>query len=108
MRRELAESLATLGHRVLEAPDARRGIETAALHRPQLVIVDFAMPRMNGAEAARALRADAPDLPILIASGYADTDAIAELGGRAVALLHKPFRIEALQAAVDDALNGAA
>jgi CheY-like chemotaxis protein len=36
------------------------------------MITDFSMPRMNGAELARAVRELVPALPILIATGYAD------------------------------------
>jgi PAS domain S-box-containing protein len=107
MRRMLAESLASLGHDVTEAPDGQSAIDAARQDRPDLVVLDFAMPGMNGAETARALWAEAPDLPVLFASGYAETDAIEEVGGKEVALLRKPFRIDSLQAAIKDALRPA-
>jgi CheY-like chemotaxis protein len=107
MRRTLSESLTALGHRVVEAEDGESAIVAARTHRPQLVVLDFAMPGMNGAEAARALWAEAPGLPVLFASGYAETDAIEQVAGSAVTLLRKPFRLEALQAAVAEALRSA-
>jgi CheY-like chemotaxis protein len=105
MRTTLGESLGALGHRVVEAEDGASGVAAARTHRPQLVLLDFAMPGMNGAEVARALWAQAPDLPILFVSGYAETDAIEEVGGKTVTLLRKPFRLETLQAAVAEALR---
>ena len=105
MRATLGESLTAIGHRIVEAEDGPAGVAAARTHRPQLVLLDFAMPGMNGAEAARALWAETPHLPILFVSGYAETDAIEEVGGKAVTLLRKPFRLETLQAAVAEALR---
>jgi PAS domain S-box-containing protein len=105
IRETLSESLAALGHRVVAADSGAAGIAAAREHRPQLVLLDFAMPGMNGAEVARTLWAETPDLSILFASGYAETDAIEGVGGRSVTLLRKPFRLETLQAAVAEALR---
>ncbi len=56
-----AESLSTLltlwGHDVRIAYDARRGLELAAEHRPELILLDIGLPGMDGYEAARRLRA---------------------------------------------------
>jgi CheY-like chemotaxis protein len=105
IRETLTESLATLGHRVVSADSGPAGITAACRHAPQLVLLDFAMPGMNGAEVARAIWAEAPDLPIVFVSGYAETNALEEVGGRSVTLLRKPFRLETLQAAVAEALR---
>ena len=67
---------------------------------PDLAIVDFAMPGMNGAELAIALRGVAPTLPILFASGYANTDALGNLAENG-AMLRKPFGLEELRDAVE-------
>jgi len=58
--------------------------------------MDYAMPGMSGAEAAALARGARPDLPIVFASGYADTAQVeAALGGEAV-ILRKPFNMETL------------
>jgi PAS domain S-box-containing protein len=106
MRRMLSEALAALGHRVIEAEDGASALAAARQHVPAVAILDFAMPGMNGAEVARHLRDERPDLPVLFASGYADTDAIKEVAGESVRLLRKPFRLDALEAAIDEALRG--
>jgi PAS domain S-box-containing protein len=104
IRRMLTASLDGLGYRVLEAPDGPAGLDALARHGPDLMIVDFAMPGMNGAETARLARLQRPDLPIIFASGYADTDAIQRVAGADAPLLRKPFRIDALQRALEEAL----
>lgn len=69
----LADSLDALGYRVIEAEDGPSGLAELERSRPDLMIVDFAMPGMNGAEVAKAALARVPNLPIMFASGYADT-----------------------------------
>jgi signal transduction histidine kinase len=65
--------LEDLGHRVVEAS---RGAEALEILRDQpevdLMITDYSMPGMSGADVARAARALRPDLPILLATGFAD------------------------------------
>ena len=105
-------SLETLGYRVLDAEDGPSGLaileQTHPDLMPDLLIVDFAMPGMNGAEVAQAVRSRWPGLPIVFASGYAETAAIERAAGRDVVVLRKPFRVEQLQAVVADALMEAA
>ena len=68
-----AALLEDLGHRVMEFPSGQEAL--AAIREglcPDLVITDHAMPGMTGVELAIALRAHQPDLPILLATGYAE------------------------------------
>jgi PAS domain S-box-containing protein len=81
--------LEDLGHRVLTAAS---GAQALALidqgEMVDLIITDMAMPRMSGAELAHAVRILKPDLPIILATGYAE-----RLEGFAAQLprLPKPF-----------------
>jgi len=101
MRQVLAESLDALGYTVIAAASGQEGLEMVRLQGvPDLAIVDFAMPGMNGAELAIALRGVAPTLPILFASGYANTDALGNLAENG-AMLRKPFGLEELRDAVE-------
>ena len=59
-----------------------------------LVVTDHLMPGLTGTELARVLRAERPELPVLIVSGYADMDGIAPDLPR----LTKPFRRDELAA----------
>ncbi len=104
VRRVLVDSIDAIGYRVVEASDGPSGLAALAEHAPDLMMVDFAMPGMNGAEVARAARLLQPELPIVFASGYADTAAIEGVLGPEVAMLRKPFRIEELQSVLAEAL----
>jgi len=68
-----ADMLEDLGHEVIEANSAASALETLkTCGGVDLLITDFAMPGMNGAQLAEAARALAPGLPILLATGYAE------------------------------------
>jgi signal transduction histidine kinase len=67
-----------------------------------LVLVDFAMPGMNGAEVARRAQSRRPDLPIVFITGFADRSALAGIGNAAV--VGKPFVPEELAEKVKSSL----
>jgi signal transduction histidine kinase len=105
IRRVLAASLETLGYEVTAAEDGAAGLEALKRRIPDLVVVDFAMPGMNGAEFATAARRLKPGLPIIFASGYAETAAIEKAAGPHTVVLRKPFRIDELETVVAAALK---
>jgi len=79
-----------LGHRVLCAPSGAQALELFAANPDiDLVITDMAMPQLDGAQLAKLLRDRQPDLPIILATGYAE-----RLEGFATQLprLTKPFK----------------
>src|SRR5689334_7654369 len=65
------------GHDVLLAADGQDALDLAAAHRPDLVVLDVSMPRLDGYAACRQLRAHPAlaDLPILMAAAVDDRDA---------------------------------
>jgi CheY-like chemotaxis protein len=72
-----------------------------------LVILDFAMPGMNGMEVARQIRAKGPSRPVLFVTGYADASALGATGETEI--VRKPFIGNELADKVQFALaNGAA
>ena len=99
VRRYLVECLEMLGCEVIEAANGMEALDRLASARPDLMIVDFVMPGMNGAELTAMVRERLPELPIILATGYADMDAVDEVvaGDR---VLRKPFHINDLAAAV--------
>jgi signal transduction histidine kinase/ActR/RegA family two-component response regulator len=107
VRRMLVESLEALGYGVAEAEDGPAGLSILEGATPDVVVIDFAMPGFNGAEVAKAVRARLPKLPIIFATGYADTAAIEEMAGPHTPVLRKPFRMNELQAAVAEAIQKA-
>lgn len=65
--------LAASGYRVLEARDGAEAVETALRERPDLILLDMAMPVMTGWEAARRLKSMEPTraIPILAFTAFA-------------------------------------
>jgi signal transduction histidine kinase len=105
VRRLVQDSLEVLGYRVVTAADGPAALAELERATPDLMLLDFAMPGMNGAEAATLARQRHPDLPIVFASGYADTAQVeTALGGQAV-ILRKPFDMEDLADTVAAALK---
>jgi signal transduction histidine kinase len=76
------------GHVVVEAASGAQALETLQKQAFDIVITDQLMPGMTGIELARRIRQDWPTLPIILASGYADTPASEELR---IARLSKPY-----------------
>jgi CheY-like chemotaxis protein len=99
----IAATLGEQGYRVLEASDGREGLATLEREAPDLVVLDFIMPGLSGADVARRILDKWPEQPILFVSGYSETDAVKRTAPQAP-LLAKPFRAEALQKAVRAAL----
>ncbi|MFN3209373.1 MAG: PAS domain-containing protein [Roseovarius sp.] len=99
--------LEDLGYEVL---DANSGAEALAIFAERssdidLVITDHAMPKMTGTELARELRKVRPDLPVILATGYAD---LPEGTGTDVsAKLDKPFSERNLNAVIHSVLETA-
>ncbi len=102
-----ADSLREAGWRVVEAVDGASGLEALRAEPGiALVVTDFAMPEMNGAEFAGHARTRRPDMPFVFVTGYADHAALADFGDDAI--LQKPYRVEDLLARVRKALLPAA
>ena len=99
----IVESLEEQGYRVRSASDGREGLAEIAREAPDLVVLDFIMPGLSGAEVAQRILAKRPDQPILFVSGYSETDAVKRIAPDAP-LLAKPFRADALERAVRSAL----
>jgi DNA-binding response OmpR family regulator/two-component sensor histidine kinase len=97
--------LSDLGYRVEEAGSGEAALDLLKDHRPDLMVLDFGMPGLNGAEVAAAARQTKQGLRILFVSGYSDTSAIEKAVGK-VTLLHKPFRPAEFAAAVRSSLDG--
>lgn len=104
VRAFVADSLEEAGYRVRQAAYGQQGLEQLAVERADIVVIDFIMPGMSGAEVARRILDRQPDQPILFVSGYSETDAIRRIAPTAP-LLTKPFRADALLEALRKALS---
>jgi len=95
--------LEDLGHTVFLAYSGEQALEkferTSAI---DLVITDHAMPKMTGTDLARRIRARRPDMPIILATGFAELPALADFG---LPRLPKPYRQDALAHAITNAVR---
>ncbi|HSN13925.1 MAG TPA: response regulator [Anaeromyxobacteraceae bacterium] len=103
----MAEVLGTAGHEVLSAASGLEGLKTLSERSVDVVVTDVGMPGMNGLEMARAVKAMAPSVPVVIVTGWAEREDIAQAKGREVdAVLVKPVDPDALAQAVVDVARG--
>jgi CheY-like chemotaxis protein len=93
--------LESAGYRVRLASNGREALEAIAQEMPDVVLSDYMMPRMTGAELGAALRADARSrqLPLIVMSGT-EEQVIAEHFVDYDAFLRKPFSGEQMLALV--------
>jgi CheY-like chemotaxis protein len=97
------DMLEDLGHTVIEAHSAKRALEILEAGQPiDLMMTDQAMPGMTGIELAEIARTKRPDMPVLLATGYADLPA----GTRAsLPRLSKPYQQAQLQTEIEKLLE---
>ncbi|ERP30863.1 PAS domain-containing hybrid sensor histidine kinase/response regulator [Chitinivibrio alkaliphilus] len=91
--------LRSIGYGVICATNGEEAVQTfrEAQHEIDVVILDMIMPTMGGREAFYKLRKIRPDIPIIISSGFAKNEDMAELKKQGVSgFLSKPFRKEEL------------
>jgi PAS domain S-box-containing protein len=95
--------LEDLGHATIEASSGEDALEIIRRDRSiELVITDQIMPGMTGSQLIDAIRRERPDLPVILATGYAELPGISGLG---VQKLNKPFQQRNLIQAVANALS---
>ena len=95
--------LEDLGHTVLEAGSATRALEILKSEpKLDLLITDHAMPGMTGADLIDIVRTERPDLPAILATGYAELPSGTQTSATRLA---KPFFDEDLEKAMDVALR---
>ncbi|MGF1549898.1 MAG: response regulator [Sphingomonadaceae bacterium] len=107
VRVSMQNTLEALGYDVICAASGQVALRLLAQTKPDLLILDFAMPEMNGAEVAQRVAQTHPDLPIIFATGYADSAALEKAVGPGAAVLRKPFRVGDLAIAAAEAIAGA-
>lgn len=92
-----------LGHEVIEVHSGSDALDVLRSGQNiDLLLTDFSMPKMNGAQLAEAAKQIRPGLPILIATGYAELSALSELQ---IPRIRKPYEQEQLAEAVDEAIR---
>lgn len=90
------------GHEVLQVVSSGwEAIQAYSRLRPDVVLMDYSMPRLNGATAARMILAKDPKAKIILVSGAAPAAQLAEIG--AISVLTKPIAFDKLYGALYDA-----
>jgi CheY-like chemotaxis protein len=106
VRRVIVECLSLIGYKVTEAANGSEALASLAHAKPDLLVVDYAMPDMTGAEVISEARKMVGDLPVILATGYADMAVVERLAGKPK-ILRKPFDIAQLGDAVSSVLEAA-
>ena len=107
VRRAARTMLERQGVEVLEAADGEQALEIYKQNRDRVraVLLDLAMPRMDGQETLRRLRASPSSVPVLLMSGYDENNVTGgELGRGAAGFLQKPFRAADLARGLEQVL----
>jgi CheY-like chemotaxis protein len=107
-RELMAEVLASSGCDVVSVASGQEGIAKLSEGMVDVVVTDVGMPGMGGLEVAKAAKAIAPSVPVIVVTGWAEREDIASARGKHVdAVLIKPVDPDALaQAVTDVARNG--
>jgi signal transduction histidine kinase len=104
VRRFIVDCLQVLGYRVRSASDGLTGLQMLRDQVPDLLIVDFAMAEMNGIDVIEQAHRLQPELPIILATGYAEFDPM-NAGAGISRILRKPFRIDDLSLSIQEVLQ---
>ena len=106
IRRMVRGLLESEGYQVTEAEDGGAGVERAATEDPDAVLLDLAMPRVDGLTALRRLGTRVPSLPVVMMSGRATLqDAVEATRLGAFHFLEKPLSPESVLATVNAAVE---
>lgn len=104
VRALIAHKLRRAGHDVAEAGDGEAGVEAATLNPPELIVLDWMMPKLTGIEVCARIRADStlaqPRILLLTAKSL-DSDIALAMSTGADGYLIKPFRANELLERVD-------
>jgi class 3 adenylate cyclase len=104
----LQTRLASEGYEIITAADGEEGLAAARQHAPDLILLDVMMPKLDGFEVCRRLRADPafPFTPIIMVTAMADSkDVVAGLDAGGDEYLTKPVDHAALAARVRSMLR---
>lgn len=100
LQRALRITLAARGYAVFAAHDGAEAIDVAATEHPDLIILDLGMPRVEGVDVIRAVRAWS-NVPILVLSGRTDSaEKVDALDAGADDYVTKPFAMDELLARI--------
>lgn len=105
----LASVLTDAGHNVVIATNGRQGLDRLKEIRPQLVLLDFMMPVLDGPAMLRSMRNDPEShaIPAIVMSSLPEPTISEALGGAYSGFIRKPFKLRMVTEMVDRILNKA-
>ena len=98
----------TIGYDTIAAVDGAEGVHLfhERLNEIDLVLLDFAMPKMNGVEAFGELIQIKPDVKVILSSGYAEEVVLQRFPGpQPAGILHQPYKLDTLKAELERLLG---
>ena len=106
VRRNAVEYLKRISKEVLEASDGKEAIAVWAEQKPDIIITDISMPRLNGLDMARYIRSKDQEVQIIIATAYTDTEYLMQaVELNLVKYLVKPITKEKLLTALSQSVE---
>jgi len=106
IRSFLSEMLFPLGYIVSTASDGKRGLDKALTERPDLILLDFNLPRLSGIEILEALQKDDYEVPVILMTAHGSESVAVQafrLGVRDY--IPKPFETEQILEVIERALT---
>ena len=105
----IVDLLSMIGYRMITAEDGKAAVESYRYNRPDAVLMDRNMPRMNGVDAARQILNYDPDAKVVLLSGY-DPDGYDGIEDTLLkqiqAYLTKPIQLKELSQVLSNVING--
>ncbi len=90
------------GYRALVARDGREGLEKAIAERPDLMLLDLQMPRMNGFEVLHAMRQENLNIPVILMTFHGSEEIAIEVFRLGVRdYVKKPYTVEEMLDAIE-------
>lgn len=91
----LAEAVRGQGHTASVGRTGKEGLALLAEHTPDAVFLDLVMPGLSGVELLREIRRDKPELPIVVVTGWADSEQLDEARRLGVTdIVEKPWALK--------------
>ncbi len=105
IRSFLREMLRSLGYVVLTASDGKQGLDKALTERPDLILLDFNLPRLSGLDVLKALQ-DRYEVPVILMTGHGSESVAVQAFRLGVKdYLTKPFETEQILKVIEKALT---
>jgi len=102
IRDMIVDMVESLGHRCLEAPNARKAMELIERERIDLLLLDIHMPAVRGHQFLRFIRNRGYNIPVIIVSGYLQKDLLNQVKDLDVqGVLAKPIHVKRFAEEID-------